>query len=79
MTQNLNLITSWLLLTGQQCILALTPAAVLERKEASKVKGQSGEGAKPKEGQSSSRPGSARRYVLIHYILDINNITLNKQ
>ncbi|XP_067662559.1 E3 ubiquitin-protein ligase UBR4-like [Haliotis asinina] len=58
--QNLNLLAAWVLLKGLQGILGLTPAMILERKDAGKSK--SGEtGQKGKESSSpSSRPSSGR-------------------
>ncbi|XP_069121893.1 E3 ubiquitin-protein ligase UBR4-like isoform X2 [Argopecten irradians] len=56
--QNLNLMAAWLLLKGLQNIVALTPSAVLERKEPNKPKTStqsSDSSAKPKETQSFSR------------------------
>lgn len=63
-TQNLNCLSAWLILSGIQQVLILTPATILERKDSTKGKGTDG-GQKTRDGPTGKITG--KRYWLIFF------------
>ena len=59
-TQNLNCLSAWLILSGIQQVLTLTPATILERKDSTKGKGTDG-GQKTRDGSTGKITG--KRYL----------------